>query len=785
MAFPPYVPTRVVSIGGAATIASGRPLRLRVTVSSSRSLVWAATGYRFEALAEQIVGDAGSEVTVNLPRTDVPGWRDARTGAVIDVSAPDSLTHTYRLLVEFLDDDRVAGVDPLHIGPFVLPAGDGALDVSDTVPVGTTTGQALAVPDVWSKMVADAEQAAADAAATLAQLGAPEVDPLPETVAKRDLGGAVAVGAPTAAEHAVPVGELVPLGSAARAALDTLRIAPTLTPITERLEPLLNPLIQVGSRTVYAAWSRTGEIPQWRKTTDGGGTWTTLSTMPGVPMAAVRLASGTILAVQEASTTTPGGSNPKVWRSTDDGGTWSEVAAGLKFPPLSTQGICEAPDGSVMIGEYGNVGSFQYRIVRSTDDGVTWSAVLTTAGTEPQGDPGHFHSVTLDPVAGKLVAFSDRPIVAGVSGPRIYVSDDDGATWDVLGESDTPDRPNFVSPMYFPEYIAWGSDNQINGRISRIRRDDFYAGNFDAVEPVAQLSQKALYFTFPLRPDVWVVAMATEHINSDEQDGTPGSYAIEVWVVSDNGSLVTPGVEAYKADVTVGVLSGVRAQFPSRLVGELDHDGIVWARLPVGRPRPYAAVPLSQGVEPAGTKRVQPRALPYLPPAVPFPIARDDGTESFFLTRTTSGSIQMEETQAATGRGALRFDADGTVAFLLGGSVVASLAPGAGGFRMPNGVVELTTTGVGLKIVATNPEGSVTARVGTICLAYNGGRGTSVWVKETGTGNTGWAPIGHPSGTTAQRPASPPVGLSYFDTTIGKPVWSTGSGWVDATGETA
>lgn len=41
------------------------------------------------------------------------------------------------------------------------------------------------------------------------------------------------------------------------------------------------------------------------------------------------------------------------------------------------------------------------------------------------------------------------------------------------------------------------------------------------------------------------------------------------------------------------------------------------------------------------------------------------------------------------------------------------------------------------------------------------------------------------SGTTAQRPtANLWVGMVYFDTTLGKPIWvnTAGTGWVDATG---
>ena len=39
------------------------------------------------------------------------------------------------------------------------------------------------------------------------------------------------------------------------------------------------------------------------------------------------------------------------------------------------------------------------------------------------------------------------------------------------------------------------------------------------------------------------------------------------------------------------------------------------------------------------------------------------------------------------------------------------------------------------------------------------------------------------SGTTAQRPTSSLwVGRTYFDTTLGKPIWYKNPGWVDATG---
>jgi hypothetical protein len=41
------------------------------------------------------------------------------------------------------------------------------------------------------------------------------------------------------------------------------------------------------------------------------------------------------------------------------------------------------------------------------------------------------------------------------------------------------------------------------------------------------------------------------------------------------------------------------------------------------------------------------------------------------------------------------------------------------------------------------------------------------------------------SGATAGRPAAPAVGTAYFDTTLGKPVWYNGTGWVNSSGATS
>lgn len=43
-----------------------------------------------------------------------------------------------------------------------------------------------------------------------------------------------------------------------------------------------------------------------------------------------------------------------------------------------------------------------------------------------------------------------------------------------------------------------------------------------------------------------------------------------------------------------------------------------------------------------------------------------------------------------------------------------------------------------LRFGTGSPENVVTANIGTIYFRADGGAGTSIYVKESGTGNTGW-----------------------------------------------
>lgn len=168
MPFPEYIATRTLSAGGAATIESNRQLKIRATLRATKSLIWSDTGFQFLQYQEVKTSELGSEVTFNPPRTDLAGWKDYETKALIDVSAPESFSHRYLLLIEYLDEaGSPIGIPPQNLGPFVLPAGDGVYDIDKSVVTGTVAGDQVSIPDLWSQLVADAQASAAEAVAAL------------------------------------------------------------------------------------------------------------------------------------------------------------------------------------------------------------------------------------------------------------------------------------------------------------------------------------------------------------------------------------------------------------------------------------------------------------------------------------------------------------------------------------------------------------------------------------------------------------------------------------------
>lgn len=371
-------------------------------------------------------------------------------------------------------------------------------------------------------------------------------------------------------------------------------LPPSLTVYPAQRRPNFRVMYQ-SSNALYGI----AQFGSWQvvKSTDFGMTWTAKGTLPSGATALMRVeATGTLLAVDIVTYLRAG--TPCVRRSTDDGITWTVVQQ-LRFPTLTAQGIVETAGGALLVAEYGNVGGEIYRVLRSTDDGVTWAVVLSSPGGDPASDPGHFHSITVDPYNGNVVAFMDR------ANPDLYLSTNNGATWSLLGTSTAVTHPNWVMPMHFPNYIVWGTDNESNGRICRISRADFYAGRFDQAEAISIVNRKASYFTFPLRPDVWALCTSTEVIGASQEPDGPGSYASEVYLVSDDGATIASSFEHLNTGTVVGVLAGLRAFLPAfhHSTALTGHSGKTWLNInTVGAIASFSALPMTAGFGPAKTQ---------------------------------------------------------------------------------------------------------------------------------------------------------------------------------------
>ena len=165
MAYPVGVVTRTCTVGGGTALESGESLVLSVVVASSRGLIWASTGWRLPSSPEAKTSTIGSEVSFDLPVSDQSGYRDEATGAVIDVSVPDSHTHTYTATIT---TTRGAKLVNQRVVSFPLSTGDlSPVDVDTLVDAGSVAGVLVSVPDTWGAMVEAAQQAATSVANTL------------------------------------------------------------------------------------------------------------------------------------------------------------------------------------------------------------------------------------------------------------------------------------------------------------------------------------------------------------------------------------------------------------------------------------------------------------------------------------------------------------------------------------------------------------------------------------------------------------------------------------------
>lgn len=513
----------------------------------------------------------------------------------------------------------------------------------------------------------------------------------------------------------------------------------SLTPLPGQAQPLKQVLYQNGA-TVYATdQASTGTV---YKSSNWGATWTTRGNVGFLVKNMVKLETTATLLCVEYTDQGIAGLNPRIARSSDDGATWTTIAGVLNFPTLGCQSMIETPSGYALIGEYGNVGTTVYRIMRSTDDGLTWAQVAASSGTDPVSDPGHWHSITYDSVEGAFLAFQDR------STPDIYRSDDEGATWQLIGSATAGSiKPNFVAPMYFANHIAWAYDtgSPTQGCIARMLRADFYdSTKWDAahIEIVAQLNPKSSYFTYPIGADTWLQSFQSTSINAPT-DGLGGNSQ-EVYVVSNDGATVSGGLEQVSPLAVPGVAKNDIITFPTYPRGLTDGLGLTWLNLcGSALPRTYTAVPVNVGVRAPMQKVGNPAPLGDLtmPSGTALRWLDSGGVSRTLLQFNVSDNLLLSNPKAASAPAiTLYSDATG-ITFALGGTVVGQwTSSGMLAWSKPV-LLGSNVSSSGLYTGTGNPEGVVSANRGSLYLNFSGGNGVSVWQKQNGSGNVGWVPL--------------------------------------------
>ena len=103
----------------------------------------------------------------------------------------------------------------------------------------------------------------------------------------------------------------------------------------------------------------------------------------------------------------------------------------------------------------------------------------------------------------------------------------------------------------------------------------------------------------------------------------------------------------------------------------------------------------------------------------------DDGTQAagFHISQDSNGDMSIVNRSNGSGYGEIKF-------YTKNGTLSLALEKDTGIIRLATGAKLFNQTG--------NPEGAITAPVGSLFLRTDGGASTTLYVKESGVGNTGW-----------------------------------------------
>jgi hypothetical protein len=254
------------------------------------------------------------------------------------------------------------------------------------------------------------------------------------------------------------------------------------------------------------------------------------------------------------------GSTPSLIRSTNSGSNWTVVigpsvslmsdqagkpiTAGSKF--LGPNSVVKSPaTGNLFYGEYVTETPATrptYKIWKSTDNGLNWTewkSLSRAYDTDPEVGTMHCHSIQVDPFTDRLWAcIGDAAKSAG-----LYRFTADESDWEAIctnrmsGAMPSSGAGNAawcgaVSLMFFPDYIAWGVDQNFTANLLRLARTEF-GDPAPTVEEMGALNSTAFYAAR-------TSTAHTEYVLSASQEGGPTGGrmdgGVHLYRVADNAA---------------------------------------------------------------------------------------------------------------------------------------------------------------------------------------------------------------------------------------------------------
>lgn len=112
-------------------------------------------------------------------------------------------------------------------------------------------------------------------------------------------------------------------------------------------------------------------------------------------------------------------------------------------------------------------------------------------------------------------------------------------------------------------------------------------------------------------------------------------------------------------------------------------------------------------------------------------------TDDFTMVATSGNSLVFGSSVATVAGTYLRTSTTGSI-YLEVGPGAYKVTVSASSMTLATGVALTLPGGPTVKTGTGTPEGAVTSAVGSLFLRTDGGASTTLYVKESGTGNTGW-----------------------------------------------